>query len=559
VQLKNFNKASRTLIYQHLKENQYDVIVIGGGITGASIFSQAVLCGLKTALVEARDIASGTSSLSSKLIHGGLRYIKTLNFKLTRESCKERNHHLRVNKRLVKPIPFLIPVYKGSKYSGFSLKAALTLYDTLSSFKNYRNHHFLSRDEVMLKAPSLSIKNLLGGYVYYDAIVNDSRLTLETLKQGVSNGGMAINYAKVTSLIKSHSKISGVKIEDYFTGNTYHIKGRCVINATGVYTDSIRRLNDPNCRPLLALSRGAHLVFKLKDIPINITLTFFSPIDGRVLFLIKHDDCFLYGTTDDWSDADPVFPGPENVDVNYLLYSINMFMPRLKLNRDHVLYAYSGYRPLVCKQYRNYHPSTASRKDYFEVSSSGLITVTGGKLTTARIMAQKALKLACKNLGRKKRLRIVNTHMQHLGGSLQELQKGLDYWIKKKPDLSKYFALLYNKYGPDGHELCNKLYIRHRKNPGKLAYELQNIELSYICSREMVCTLSDLVQRRMDNLSWRPNTRLGFLISHKKTLQNILNLTDIEYQKQYDEYKQYLQDYHRLAIKGENNICNYSN
>src|SRR6267143_1591004 len=334
MELDTFNKRSRPSLFQELStERDFDLLVIGGGITGASIFRDAALRGMRVALVEAKDFASGTSSRSSKMIHGGLRYIKNLGFRLAWESCHERNLHIRLNKRLVRPLPFLVPLYEDRGERRWLMRMGMMLYEAMSGFNNHRVHRFLSREETLSLAPALPPDGLTGGCLYYDAVVNDSRWTMEVIKDGVGHGGIAMNYAPVTRLLNENGLITGVQVYDQLAGEHYDFHARVVVNATGIFADQIRRLDGRGAEKLLRLSKGTHLVFAEEDVPLSVTIVFPSPLDGRSLFLAKHEGCFLYGTSDHWEESSPDRPIPAETDVDYLLSSLNRFMPEAQLNR----------------------------------------------------------------------------------------------------------------------------------------------------------------------------------------------------------------------------------
>ena len=210
--LNSFNKHSRAALFERLSTENFDVLIIGGGITGASIFRDAALRGMRVALVEAKDFAAATSGSSSKLIHGGLRYIQHFGLRLTWESCHERDLHVRLNKRLVRPVPFLMPIYRHGPQSRIKLRAGMWLYEMLSGFKHTRFHRFLNRQETLRVAPLLPGDELTGGCLYYDAAVSDNRMTIETAKDGVRHGGVAVTYAPVVDLLKEHGKITGARV-----------------------------------------------------------------------------------------------------------------------------------------------------------------------------------------------------------------------------------------------------------------------------------------------------------------------------------------------------------
>ena len=452
--LELFNKASRPRVFRRLSSEQFDLLIIGGGITGAFIFRDAALRGMRVALIEAHDFAAGTSGRSSKLIHGGLRYLRNLGFRLAWESCHERNLHIRLNKRLVQPWPFLVSLYRDKGESRGALRLGMWLYEMMSGFRNYRFHKFLSREETLLMAPGLQVDGLTGGCVYYDAIVSDNRWTLEMVKDGVRNSGLAINHAAVTGLVKDGDKVVGVTYHDQIGRTTYEARARAVINATGVFADQIRRFDRPNASNLLKLSKGTHLVFDEGDVPFTVSIVFFSPVDGRPLLLVKREGCFLFGTTDDWEDTEPGAPIPGQRDVEYLLESLRQFMPNSRLDRSKVQFTYSGFRPLFVADGEATDPSLASREDMIEVAPSGLITVVGGKLSTARRMAVRVLDRAIKQIGRSRAWSSCRTHKLSIGGTNEEVAEGLAHWVERFPQLASYFRILYQRYGLDAHDIC---------------------------------------------------------------------------------------------------------
>ncbi len=247
---------------------------------------------MRVALVEAKDFASGTSSRSSKMIHGGLRYIKNLGFRLAWESCHERNLHIRLNKRLVRPLPFLVPLYRDRGEPRWLMRIGMMFYEAMSGFHKHRFHRFLSREETLSLAPALPPEGLTGGCLYYDAVVNDSRWTMEVIKDGVRHGGVALNYSPVIKLLNESGRVVGARVRDHLTGDEYEVRACAVVNATGIFADQIRRLDGSNGAGLVRLSKGTHLVFAEEDVPLSVTIVFPSPLDGRSLFLAKHEGCF---------------------------------------------------------------------------------------------------------------------------------------------------------------------------------------------------------------------------------------------------------------------------
>jgi glycerol-3-phosphate dehydrogenase len=537
--LDTFNKRSRPSIFRKLTGQQFDLLVIGGGISGASIFRDAALRGMRVALVEAKDFASATSGRSSKLIHGGLRYIKNLGLRLAWESCHERNLHIRLNKRLVRPLPFLVPLYRDQGESLLLMRLGMLAYEALSGFNNYRFHRFLSREDTLSLAPALPAHGLTGGCLYYDAVINDSRWTMEVLKDGVANGGVAVNYTPVTQLLRENAQIRGARIHDELSHYDYDIRARLVVNATGIFTDQIQRLDGKRTTKPKRFSKGTHLVFAEADVPLTTTVVFSSPLDGRSLFLAKHEECFLYGTSDHWEAANPELPVPAPLDVDYLLESLNRFMPEAQLDRSKVQFVYSGFRPLFGDA-DEADSSSVTRADHIEVSASGLVSVTGGKLTTARITAERVLDRVIKLIGRDPSWSRCATHKVSIGGTNEAVAESLAYWVRRCPRLTSYFRALYQRYGLDANEICGEV-VRLQEGADPIRAEVQ-----YVCRHEMVCTLEDLIDRRAGFLHWNAEKRLERLHYGAQLIRTELDLTQHDFDSQLLAYHTHLNLLHTL-------------
>ncbi len=544
--LDSFNKHSRPELFRKLSSEPLDLLIIGGGITGASIFRDAALRGMRVGLVEAKDFASATSGRSSKLIHGGLRYLKNLGLRLAWESCHERNLHVRLNKRLVRPMPFLVPLYRDQGESRTLMRLGMLLYEGLSGFRNYRLHRFMSREETLSLAPALPIDGLTGGCLYYDAVVSDNRWTIETVKDGVRYGGVAVNYALLTGLLKEDGRVIGGRIYDKIGGEHCEVRARAVVNATGVFADQIRRMDDPDAAQLVRLSKGTHLVFAEEDVPLSVTIVFSSPLDKRSLFLAKHESCFLYGTSDDWEETDPGAPIPAKKDVEYLLSVLDRFMPEAGLDREKVRFVYSGFRPLLCPENGDLDSAAATREDHIEVSSSGLISVIGGKLTTARIMAIRVLDRVIDRIGGATAWSRCQTHELSIGGTNEAVAEGLAYWVKRYPRLTWYFRILYQRYGCDAHTICGEAMAIHRGLDPDPHAEPIRAEVRYVCRNEMVCTLEDLLERRAGFLHWNSEQRLERARYGARVIRAELDLTEMEFEYQFASYREHLNRFHSL-------------
>lgn len=542
--LDTFNKRSRPSIFRKLTEGKFDLLVIGGGITGGSIFRDAALRGMRVALVEAKDFASATSGRSSKLIHGGLRYIKNLGLGLAWESCHERNLHIRLNKRLVRPLPFLVPLYRDHGESRWLMRLGMIAYEALSGFNNHRLHKFLSREETLLLAPALPAEGLTGGCLYYDAVINDSRWTMEVVKDGVAHGGIAANYAKVTQLLHEGAPIAGARIHDELSGSQYDVRARVVVNATGIFADQIQRLDGTQPVKPRRLSKGTHLVFAEEDVPLSTTIVFPSPLDGRSLFLAKHEECFLFGTSDHWEEAAPDLPVPARTDIDYLLTSLNQFMPEAQLDRSKVQFVYSGFRPLVSNGDQSSAPSSVTREDHIEVSRSGLVSVVGGKLTTARITAVRVLDRVIKMIGHNPAWSNCKTDQVSIGGTNEAVAESLAYWVRRCPKLTSYFRVLYQRYGLDADDICAEVTRIHEGSDPTA--EPIRAEVQYVCRHEMVCTLEDLIDRRAGFLYWNVEKRLERLRYGAHIIRTELDLSEAEFESQWLAYREHLQRFHSL-------------
>ena len=364
----------------------WDLIVIGGGITGAGILREAARMGLKVILVEQRDFAWGTSSRSSKLVHGGLRYIKEGHLLMTKIAVEARDRLLAEAPGLVEPLGFLLPVYAEQRPGKQILKVGLTLYDIMA---RERQHRYLKAQEVLKRLPILNPQGLKGGFHYYDAQVDDSRLVLRLINDSVDAGACALNYTEVTSIIRTdEGKVVGVAVTDVETGESGNLFADAVVNATGCWAEKLHPSPEPqrHLRPL----RGSHLVFPSDVLPLKEGFSFIHPEDGRAVFAVPWEGAVLVGTTDlDHPENLARIPNISQDEVNYLMEGIRVIFPSLDIGLSHCICAFAGIRPVLSEG--KLKPSEESREHVVWVDQ-GLITVTGGKLTTFRKLAWDALK-----------------------------------------------------------------------------------------------------------------------------------------------------------------------
>ena len=382
------NPSARATIWD-LTARRLDLLVIGGGITGAGIAREAAIRGLSVA-VDRGDFGSGTSSRSSRLIHGGLRYLEHRQWSLVRESLAERSVLLRIAPHLVRPLSFLFPIFATDRLSRWKLDLGLTLYDVLALRGNVRRHRALSKRAVLEEEPLLRERGLKGGSLYWDAQCDDARLTLATLRSAAAHGALVSNYLCVTALELDPDRVTGVMVEDRLTGVQGTVHARVVVNAAGPWADQIRRLEDPAAPTLLAPTRGAHVMVPKSRLGHQHAITFLSPIDGRVMFVLPWGNRSYIGTTDTDSGDSPDHVAATEADMLYLLRSANAIFPNARLALEDVSMSWAGLRPLL-RDPKAAGPGARSREHSVTTGPRGLITVAGGKLTTFRRMALDAV------------------------------------------------------------------------------------------------------------------------------------------------------------------------
>jgi len=371
---------------------RYDLIVVGGGITGAGIFREAARAGVSVLLVEARDFASGTSSWSSKLVHGGLRYLQTGEWRLTAESVRERQRLLREAPDLVERLDFLLPFYRGGKPSRGLVRLGLWLYDRFASDATARSVS-LNAPSARQIVPSLSARDLVGALQYQDARTDDCRLVWRLIEQGQRDGGTAVHYVKAEQLLQAQGRVAGVALRDAETGETRELGAGVVINATGVWASQLsgQGAAAPRLRPL----RGSHLVFPQARLPLPCAVSFFHPRDRRPVFAYPWQGATLLGTTDLDHGDDLWNPRMTRVEADYLVEALDGLMPALGLRVDEALSSFAGVRSVVDDG--SGKPSAASRESAQWVAP-GFIGITGGKLTTFRVTARQVLSEVAKQL-----------------------------------------------------------------------------------------------------------------------------------------------------------------
>lgn len=457
----------------------WDLIVIGGGATGLGIAVDGASRGYRTLLLEQSDFAKGTSSRSTKLIHGGLRYLKQGNIALVVEALKERGLLCQNAPHLVSHLPFLVPSYHW--WEGPFYGVGLKVYDLLAGKLGLEKSHLLTREETLLRLPTLRPDELRGGVVYYDGQFDDARLAISLAQTAVDLGATAINYMPVVELIKEKGLVKGVKAVDLESDESYTLRGKVIINATGVFSDQTRKLDNPQTSPIIAASQGVHLVLDRSFLPSDMAILIPETEDGRVLFFVPWHRHLLVGTTDTPMKEPLLEPRPLQEEIDFLLKYAARYLIR-KPTRSDVLSVFAGLRPLV-KHGGGANTAALSRDHTILISESGLLTITGGKWTTYRKMAQDAVDKAIALGGLKEEA--CRTPLLKLHGYL-EGRHPVDAWAAYGSD-----AIYLNQLIEDHPDWGCLLHPRLPYLP---------VEVIWAVRHEMARTLDDVLARRTRSL-----------------------------------------------------------
>ena len=454
----NFSAANRPLRQKRLIEEMYDLFVIGGGITGAGIALDAATRGLKVALAEMQDFAQGTSSRSTKLVHGGLRYLKQLELKEVAQLGRERSIVYENGPHVTTPVWMLLPFHKGGTFGPLSTSMGLKIYDVLAGVKKSERRFMLSADETIAREPLIKKDGLLGGGLYVEYRTDDARLTIEVLKAAVANGAVALNYLKVVAIQPQNLTFTRITVEDQLTGEQYIVRAKKVVNAAGPWVDDVRKLDDAQAENHLILSKGVHIVFDSADFPLQQAI-YFDTEDGRMVFAIPRAGKTYVGTTDDFYQGDPLQLTIHEEEMNYLLRAIHFMFPRLQLTKEKIESSWAGVRPLIVDVGKG--PSEISRKNEIWQSETGMITIAGGKLTGYRKMAEKIVDLVVKQLNDENNKQFGKSITKHYPISGGDIRGGklFDQFIEKRTITGQQLGLTESDLA---HILqCRKISLLH--------------------------------------------------------------------------------------------------
>jgi glycerol-3-phosphate dehydrogenase len=538
-----FSSQERKDSIREAQNKVFDVLLIGGGITGACAARDAARRGLSTAIVEKNDWAFGTSSRSSKLVHGGLRYLELYDFKLVFEACRERRRLLKNAPHVVWPQSFIFPVYKGDKNGLFMIDLGLWLYDFLALFRNVQPHQFHGPKRILWVEPELDRTRLKGGGQFYDCSTDDARLTLSHVQSAAAEGACCLSYARIIEFLTRDGMVCGARVKDELSGEEFDLEARIVLNCTGPWTDSICRLDDPDALPKLRPTKGAHVVVPWDRIKAYNALPIISPADARMLFVIPWHDFVLIGTTDTDFDGDYDTIHASTEDVDYILEAANHALPNARLDTSDVISTYAGLRPLVLEEVsKDVKESQVSREHSIYESHSGLISIAGGKLTTARSMAEELMDLGVRRLEER-----FGVRPQSRGSTRNAPVNGKD-----GVDFPKHLERLARKVRLDD-DVISKLQLlgtgalsvlsmlSDEESLGTRLGEgipYMEAEVAYAAREEMVLTLADFMVRRSLIFYEDREQGLGCMDKVAEILGRELGWDEAEKTRQLQEYRE---------------------
>ncbi len=502
---KPFSILNRAEQIKTLDSEKFDLVIIGGGVTGAGIALDAASRGMKTCLIEKNDFASGTSNKSTKLIHGGLRYLKQLEIGLVKESGRERAIVHKLAPHLVIPEKMLLPLVEGGTYGKLMTSIGLKVYDLLASVEGDDRRRMLDKAETLKKEPLLDAKTILGSGYYSEYRTDDARLTIELLKKASEFGATILNYCEMKSFIyNTKGQINSIDCIDHNSKEIINIKSRNFVSATGPWVDVLREKDASKNNKYLHLTKGVHIVFPFEKFPLKQSV-YFDVSDGRMIFAIPRGRITYVGTTDTDYVGNLEHVVATKTDIKYLLDAVNASFPKLQLTTNDIESNWAGLRPLIHEEEKD--PSELSRKDEIFISNSGLISIAGGKLTGYRKMAHRVIDAVLKTLPSKQKSKLKASHTEKIALTTNALssykdvkhyRKALHLQLEKAGIEDRYYArYLTSTYGKQADVI-----VKQMKSFSNKSAELRLIraELWYGIHFEMINSLADFFVRRTGRL-----------------------------------------------------------
>jgi glycerol-3-phosphate dehydrogenase len=534
----NFSAELRQQTINELQSTNetFDLLIIGGGINGAGVARDAASRGLKVVVVEQNDFAEGTSSRSSKLVHGGIRYLENLEFGLVFEALRERSRLFEIAPHLVHPLRFFLPVYKTDKYGMLTLGLGMWLYDALALFETPEMHHRYSASQTMEQLGILNPNGLVGSYSYSDAYMDDDRLVLETIRSAYSHGAKAVSYCKAESAQMQNGAISSVTCKDLISGNSFEIKAKHVVSTVGPWTDDLGSKLLKEWKPMMRPSKGIHLTLNRARLPINDVVVMTSADQKRIVFAIPRNDMIIVGTTDtDYTgNLNEVYS--TRADVDYLLAMLGQYFPNANLSEKDVIASYAGVRPLVRDSAGS--AGKTSREHTIFTDPRGVTFVAGGKYTTYRAMAEETVDKVLQlwpienraKYNRSKTLEPLNNKATNQSYFVCETQR-LN-WAAKSGLSQLVVDQLIARHFEEAEEILNKYSDRVLGMPDQQAFLV--LEALHAMDTTMCFNLGDFYLRRVPVfLSW-PDHGMGCVTQVTKVFAERFSWSKFEMQAQAD-------------------------
>ncbi len=529
--MKDFSFQTRESNIQKLKSENFDILIIGGGITGAGVARDAVGRGLKVALVEAHDFAVGTSSRSSKLVHGGIRYLENLEFHLVFEALSERTKLFEIAPNLVHPLRFMIPLFKNSRVGMFKMGLGMILYDALALFQAPEMHERLSAKQTTLRMPIVNNENLSGSFIYSDAYMDDARLVHETLRAANEDNAVCVNYLKVQDakfeISDGQKQVTALTVENQLTQEKFEIKAKHVVSTVGPWTDLIGEKLVSDWKKILRPTKGIHLTFKKDRLPLTSAVVMAAEKSSRIVFAIPRHEMIIIGTTDTDFSGDPADVRVTADDVQYLLKITSEYFPNAGITEKDIVSTYAGVRPLVQDEAST--EGKTSREHTILSDPKGFTFVAGGKYTTYRLMSEQIVDLVIKQWPIEKRLSLkpcdtvkaLNPYVttEAYARAMQSVEPG-----------DAVLLWLTERYGEEAFKIIENY------GPNKSIWQLE----AYQAIRKTMClNLTDFYSLRVPLVLAYSDHGISFLDEIATVFKSELQLSDEEIEKQ----KQNLVDY----------------
>lgn len=517
--MKDFSFQTRAENLKKLKTNKFDIVIIGGGITGAGVARDAALRGLKVALVEMHDYAFGTSSRSSKLIHGGIRYLENFEFHLVFEALNERTKLFQIAPHLVHPLRFMIPLFEDSRVGMFKMGLGMMLYDALALFRAPEMHERLNSKATISRMPVIRSSNLVGSYIYSDAYMDDDRLVHETLRSANEAGAVCVNYTKVMKSKIENEKVVGLEVQDLISKENFLIQADQVVCTVGPWSDLVGEKMVSDWKQILRPTKGIHLTFHKNRLPLTSAVVMGAQESDRIVFAIPRHEMIIVGTTDTDFHGNPELASVTADDVKYLLKITNEYFPGADLTAKDILSSYVGVRPLVKDDSDN--ENKTSREHTIISDPRGFTFVAGGKYTTYRLMSEQIVDLVIKHWPFEKKLSLNKCQ------TTEALNKytTVETYAKAQADAGTNADLkwLADRYGEEAFE------IKNRFGANLSIWQLE----AYQAIRKTMClSLIDFYARRVPLVLAYQDHGLNLLDSIAEIFKTELKWSDQEFENQ---------------------------